>query len=199
MTNMAKNPQDYGLQNVDLDTPVEYDSLQLTAATNLNLIADATLQPVSVIRDLNPSLLRTVVPAGFQVHVPKGSADSTQAALESVPAGSREAWRLHHVASGDTLSEIARTYHVSPDRLADVNGSADSLEVGDVLLIPAAYHEPPSATRKLRGSKAALVSGSFRSSKSTSMRQSTHLAAAHRLPSQVLHRKAAVRTASIAQ
>ncbi len=58
MTIMAKNPKDYGLADVQLDPPLEYDSLQLTAPTNLNLIADATMQPVSEIQELNPSLLR---------------------------------------------------------------------------------------------------------------------------------------------
>ena len=86
MTIMAKNPSDYGLEDVQLDAPVEYDSIQLTAPTNLNLIADATMQPLSAIQDLNPSLLRVVAPSGFQIHVPKGSAETAQAALESVPA-----------------------------------------------------------------------------------------------------------------
>src|SRR5581483_9177703 len=114
MTIMTKNPKDYGLESVDMDAPVEYDSLHLTASTNLNLIADATLQPVSVIRDLNPSLLRQVAPAGFDVHIPKGSADTAMAALETVPAESRQAWRLHHVQAGDTLEAIAKSYHLRP-------------------------------------------------------------------------------------
>ncbi len=73
MTIMAKNPLDYGLQSVDLDSPVDYDSIQVSAPTNLNLVADATMQPLSVIRELNPSLaesrwLRRV----SRLHVPKG-------------------------------------------------------------------------------------------------------------------------------
>ena len=202
MTIMAKNPKDYGLENIDLDAPVEYDSFPLTASTNLNLIADAALQPLSVIRDLNPSLLRMVAPAGFEVHLPKGSADVAQAALDRVPAESRQAWRLHHVETGDTLETIARTYHLSADRIAAVNRAADSLEAGDVLLIPAVYHEPVQAARRLRNthSKTALAasfrSGNTRASNS-SAQHSTHIAAGHHVPPQVLHRKAAVRTASL--
>lgn len=153
MTIMAKNPQDYGLENIESDRPVEYDSIQLTAATSLDLIADATMQPVSVIRDLNPSLLKSVAPSGFQVHVPAGSAQTAQTALESVPAANRNAWRLHHVETGDTLAAIARSYHLPAAKIAAVNDSADSLEAGDVLLIPAVYHEEKRVVKHTRRSR----------------------------------------------
>lgn len=198
MTIMAKNPQDYGLESIETDPAMEYDSIQLTASTNLNLISDATLQPVSVIRDLNPALLRSMAPTGFEVHVPKGSAESTMAALESVPAESRLAWRLHHVEAGDTLEAIARTYHLSPDRIAAVNRGADSLEAGDVLFIPAVYRQEPSSVRGHgRSSRThSSLSTAFRSNK-TGVQQRAHVSASRRLPSQVLRRKALVRTASI--
>ena len=199
MTIMTKNPKDYGLENVEFDQPLEYESIRLAASTNLNLIADAALQPLSVIRDLNPSLLRMVAPSGFEVHVPKGAAQSTQAALESVPAESRQAWRLHHVEAGDTLAAIARSYHLSPDRIAAVNRAADSLEAGDVLLIPAVYHEPTQTVRsrwKSSRTRVAFASG-YPSKKAVAVQRGTHVAASHHLPTQVLHRKAAVRTATL--
>ena len=145
MTIIAKNPQEYGLDNITADSPVEYDSIRLTAPTHVDLIADATMQPVSVIRDLNPSLLGRLAPAGFQAHVPSGTAAATQEALESVPASSRHAWRLHHVSSGDTLAAIAKVYNLTPERIVAVNGSADSLEAGDTLVIPA--RDPVVAAR----------------------------------------------------
>jgi membrane-bound lytic murein transglycosylase D len=195
MTIMAKNPQDYGLESLDTDPAVEYDNIQLAASTNLNLVADATMQPLSVIRDLNPSLLKVVAPAGFQVHVPKGTGESAQAALETVPPENRLAWRLHHVESGDTLATIAKSYHLAPERIVAVNSATDSLEAGDVLLIPAVYHpEPSRASRKHRKAvRAKSGSGAHK----TSVRNGAHVAASRRVPSQVLRRKAAVRTASL--
>jgi membrane-bound lytic murein transglycosylase D len=188
------------LENVDVDAPVEYDTIQVSAPTNLNLIADATMQPLSVIRDLNPALLKMVAPGGYQVHVPKDSGETAQAALESVPAASRQAWRLHHVEAGDTLETIARAYHLSANRIAAVNRSADSLETGDMLLIPAVYHEPVQHERRFRNARARSArSGAFRSSKGTATQHSTRVAADRRLPAQVLRRKAAVRTASLNQ
>lgn len=199
MTIMAKNPSDYGLESVETDQPVEYDSLSLTASTNLNLVADATLQPLSAIRDLNPSLLTLVAPAGFSVHVPKGAADSAQAALETVPASNRQAWRLHHVESGDTLATIAKSYHLAPERIVAVNDQSDSLSAGDTLLIPAVYHEPAPA-RKVSVRRTARSKGRstrVQSSTSTVIHRSSHVAASRRVPAPVLHRKAAVHTASL--
>lgn len=200
ITIMAKNPKDYGLESVDMDTPVEYDSIHLTAPTNLNLIADATMQPVSVIHDLNPSLLKQVAPIGFDVHIPMGSADTAMAALESVPAESRLAWRLHHVQAGDTLASIASSFHLRPERIAAVNRSTDSLESGDVLLIPAAYvpDTQPLRSRSKRTRTTLTVASSVKSShKIGSVQRATHVAAGRPLSPQVLHRKAVVRTASL--
>lgn len=198
MTIMAKNPQDYGLENIDTDPAVEYDNIQLAASTNLNLIADATMQPLSVIRDLNPSLLKLVAPAGFQIHVPKGTGQTAQAALETVPAENRLAWRLHHVESGDTLATIAKSYHLAPERIVAVNQGADSLEAGDVLLIPAVYHpEPTRGVTRHRRPVHSKTSTTAHSRSGKSSGHSAHVAASHRVPAQVLHRKAAVRTASL--
>jgi membrane-bound lytic murein transglycosylase D len=184
MTIMAKNPQDYGLENIDSDPAVEFDTLRVTAPTNLNLIADAVMQPVSVIRDLNPALLKTVAPTGFLVNVPKGSADSAKAALNTVPAGNRQAWRLHHVLAGDTLAGIARSYHLTPERIASVNRISDSIEAGDVLLIPALFHEEHQPLRK-------------RSRGAAPVQRASHLAASRHIPASTFHRKAAIRTASL--
>ena len=197
MTIMAKNPKDYGLENIEADPPIEYDSVRLTAPTNLNLIADSTMQPLSVIRDLNPSLLKMVAPAGFEVHVPKGSGQMMQASLETVPAANRQTWRLHHVEAGDTLEAIAKSYHLAPERIMAINHSADSLEAGDVLLIPAVYQEDQQPVRGRYTRATAAFSAAFHSSKSTSVQHGTHVSASPRVPAQALRRKAAVRTASL--
>jgi len=205
MTIIAKNPQNYGLDSITMDTDLQYDTIRVTAPTHLDLIADATLQPVSVIRDLNPSLLGRLAPAGFTVHVPKGMGESTQEALESVPANSRHAWRLHHVSAGDTLAGIAKSYHLTPERIVAVNGSADSIEAGDTLLIPAldpVVTTPVSlATATSKGqrfAKGRYSTANVRSTRSTLADRATHVAAAaHPISPQALHRKAAVRTAGL--
>jgi membrane-bound lytic murein transglycosylase D len=190
MTIMAKNPQDYGLDNIQIDAPLEYDTMQLSASTSLDLLADVTLQPVSVIRDLNPAFLRSVIPAGLTVHLPRGSERSARAALESVPAANRNAWRLHHVESGDTLEAIARSYHLPTQRIVAVNHAVDSLEAGDMLLIPAAYH--PEKTPVVRTSRAR------QSHRATALR-STRVAATRRPAKTVSRKKTVLRAGSLSE
>src|SRR3954470_24541024 len=187
MTIMAKNPLDYGLQSVDLDSPMDYDSIQVSAPTNLNLVADATLQPLSVIRELNPSLLKRVAPAGFLLHVPKGLSEATQASLAIVPPANRNAWRLHHVETGDTLTTLAKTYHLSASSIAAVNPHKTSLEKGNVLLIPAVWHEESNKVKAKRTSyrggrsQRQLAAAAIKSSKSSVSRRGTHISASRSL------------------
>ncbi len=206
ITIMAKNPDDYGLQNIDTDPALEYDTIHLSAKTNLNLIADATLEPVSAIRDLNPAVLGASAPEGYEVHVPKGAGDSTLAALEMVPAANREAWRLHHVTANDTLETIAKAYNTPAERIVAVNSAqATSLVEGDTLLIPAEHKEERSSTRASvsRTKARAHVLSARASAKAGSAPHAAHVAAsAHvtapkRVPAQLLQRKAAIHTASI--
>jgi membrane-bound lytic murein transglycosylase D len=197
MTIMAKNPKDYGLDNIEEDDPLEYDKIRLDASTNVQLIADAAQQPVSFIRDLNPSLLKNIAPSGYELHVPKGEGGATLSALQSVPPANRNAWRLHHVAAGETLEAIAREYHVTAGRIVAVNNRSESLDAGETLLIPAVYHEPVVRTRTrsrrvTRGRSAEHSSGSRSSvSRRSSKQPATHISAS------VLHSRASVQTASL--
>lgn len=192
MTIMGKNPKDYGLESIDEEAPVEYESIQMDAPTNLELIADAAQQPASVIRDLNPSLLRNLAPAGLQVHVPKGAAETTLAALRSVPAANRDAWRLHHVQLGDTLASVASQYHSSPQRISAANSASDSLEAGELLLVPVSFHDESHAPRGIakksnRNTVRTAVGSSSPHPAATSAKVSPH----------PIHRKAVLHTASL--
>jgi len=116
MTIMVKNPKEYGLEDLDPEPPLEYDTVEIAAPASLSLIGDLTDCPVPQLRDLNPSLSTNIAPPEFSLHVPKGSAATLAAALDSIPAARRVAWRAHRVSSGDTLATIARRYRVSEAR-----------------------------------------------------------------------------------
>jgi membrane-bound lytic murein transglycosylase D len=196
MTIMAKNPQDYGLQAVEEESPVEYETLHLDTTTSLDLIADAAQQPVSVIRDLNPSFLRNVSPAGLSVKIPKGTSESAEAALQRVPAGNREAWRLHRVESGETLASIAQQYHSSPQRIHEANGLTDVLEMGETLLIPVTFHEQSEGVHaRTKSGAGARYANNGHKSQSGSQ---AHIAASNAAAAHSLHVKAVTHSASAA-
>ena len=180
VTIMAKNPKDYGLEDLQPDQPIEYDTLRLTAATNLSLISDASNRPVADLRDLNPSLLRTIAPAGFDLRVPKGTLSEIASALQAVPAAYRASWRMHRIEPGETLAAIAKHFHTGTKSILAANQSLSaSLAPGDVLVIPAAFH-PEHAARVKRGRRTAVVS--TRHAKKTSRRYvaASHVTANHK-------------------
>ncbi len=151
MTIMAKNPKDYGLDHIDAEEPVEYEKVKLTAATSLSLLADAAELPVSQIREMNPSLLRAVTPAGFDLNLPRGSASGVLSALELIPSDRRATWRMHRVGEGETLASIAKRYRTAAGQIAGANpGFLYSPAAGEVLIIPASYSEDRGETKKSR-------------------------------------------------
>lgn len=142
MTIMSKNAAEYGLEDIQPDQPLEYDTVEMSAPTHLALVSDLTNTPVSELLALNPALLRPLAPDGYALHVPKGSGSYVMAALQMVPAERRASWRMHTVETGDTLASIGRRYKTSPSLIASANNiRVASPTVGDRLLIPAAYHE----------------------------------------------------------
>ena len=137
MTIMTKNPKDYGLDLSETERAMEYDSLNLTAATNLALVADVLDRPVSELTELNPALLRAVAPAGYALHVPKGSASTVTAALDNVPESRRAAWRMHRVQPGETLAAIAKQFGTPAEAVASANNhTLEAPEAGDLIVIP---------------------------------------------------------------
>jgi membrane-bound lytic murein transglycosylase D len=180
ITIMSKNAKDYGLQGLDFDQPVEYDTLPLKTPTNIALIADVAERPISEIRDLNPSLLGSVIPAGTDLHVPKGTSSAVVAALESIPADRRTSWRMHRVTAGETLAQIAKEFNTPASRIAAANNNLlEAPESGDLLVIPAAYH--PDAPSRIRSAKYHKKARATRT-----------------VPDRILHHRASARTLKVA-
>jgi membrane-bound lytic murein transglycosylase D len=147
---VTKNAKDYGLDNLEADPPLVYDTVEMAAPTNITLVADAAESPLPEIRELNPALLKAVAPAGYAMRVPKDSSERVVAGLNAVPAARRLSWRLHKVSDGDTVAAIARRYAVTPAALSSAN-SADLMagpEAGTVLAIPVVYREVRPPVRK---------------------------------------------------
>ena len=139
MTIMAKNAKDYGLDNLELERPVEFDTIELQTPTHLGLVADAVEHPLSELKDLNPALLRTVAPAGYALHVPKGTLEALEAAFAAVPPNRRDSWRLHRVQEGDTFAGLAKRYSVQTVATLSLANRAEIPEPGEWMAIPVAY------------------------------------------------------------
>jgi membrane-bound lytic murein transglycosylase D len=177
MTLISKNLKEYGIEEVDADPPLEYESIQLPSNTNLELLAAAVERPVSELRDLNPALLKNIAPAGYDIHLPKGTAAAALAALELVPRDKRETWRIHRAQAGDTLAALARRYGTAPAALAAANGTRVSEpEPGEWVVIP--YTPKPAAAPRKPAAKKTVASARPRKAPTTAANASKKPAAA---------------------
>ena len=137
---MAKNPEKYGLDKVVPDAPVLYDTVPVSYAIDLHLVADVTETTVPEIVALNPALLRLTTPRdmSFDLHIPAGTKDLFTDRLKDIPQDRRGSWRFHIVKPGETLEGIASTLHAKPAEIAETNGitAQDPMSAGDELVVP---------------------------------------------------------------
>jgi membrane-bound lytic murein transglycosylase D len=142
VTIMAKNPAQYGLQDVVLEQPVAYDKVKIDYPIDLRLVAECVDSTASSLREINPSLLRLTTPKDqeFELHLPAGTKERYLSAIQAIPADMRVWWRYHKVVPGDSLNALARTYHTTRQAIAQANAldSDDQLRPDSKLIIPIA-------------------------------------------------------------
>lgn len=149
MTIMAKNARDYDLEDVTPDAPEMYDTVRVSALTNLALVADLSDRPLPELQAMNPSLLKNLAPAGYGLRVPQGVAVTLEANLTRVPEDKRAFWRAHRAAEGDTLASIARRYGTTVPMLSSANHSIEAVQPGEVVIVPAVQRTVHTAPVRL--------------------------------------------------
>jgi membrane-bound lytic murein transglycosylase D len=140
VTIMAKNPAQYGLDDITPEQPVPYDAVKINYSVDLRLAAQCVDVSPATLQDLNPSLLRLATPKDqtFELRLPVGTRDRYLAAIEPIPAPMRVWWRYHEIAEGDTVASIARTYRASPASIEKENHllAGDELKPDTKLIVP---------------------------------------------------------------
>ncbi len=164
MTLMSKNAAEYGLDDVVMDPPLEYDTVKLDSPASMALISDITETPVADLNALNPAILKSVAPAGYLVHVPKGSGNQLAMALQEVPSEKRTTWRMHRVGAGESLEEIAKIYNAPVSGIVGANKlqTPETVE-GDRLIIPAVPRAVAASAARKSGTRTASAKSRSRS------------------------------------
>jgi membrane-bound lytic murein transglycosylase D len=141
MTLIAKDPARYGI-SVTPEAPLTSDRVKPGQPIDLRLVAETIDVDVQTIRALNPSVLRTVTPkdSNFELNLPPGTADRFMEGVAEIPSADWVSWRRHRVEEGETLTQIAKTFRVTPAAIISANemDAHAPLEVGRKLIIPAA-------------------------------------------------------------
>ena len=151
VTILAKNPKQYGLDDLNPDPPLLVDTVRTHYSVDLRLVADVTEAPVQEIVGLNPSLLRGMTPPDedFDLHLPVGTKDLFERRIAEIPEDKRRYWRFHKLVVGESMDEVARDYHVPASEIAFVNQLTSSTDLSgvDALIIPVAPASTPSLAR----------------------------------------------------
>jgi membrane-bound lytic murein transglycosylase D len=149
VTIMAKNPSQYGFDDVNMDEPASYDKVEIDYPVSLRLVAECVDSTTDELQDLNPSLLRLSTPrqGKFELHLPAGTRDEYQTTIASIPPDMRLWWRYHKVEPGDTVASLAHSYRVTAKSIEAANhlDGAD-LEQDAHLIIPIAPSKHPVDT-----------------------------------------------------
>jgi len=138
---IAKEPTKYGFEEPPPVPPFAYDSIVVPTQTGLDVIARLSGATFADLRDLNPQYIRMVTPPGRSavVRVPVGMGAQLATAYADLPASERVAYQEHIVRSGETISGIAKRYHVSTAEVRDANPRvprSGMIRVGQRLIIP---------------------------------------------------------------
>src|SRR5712692_2253763 len=122
LTLIAKGAEHYGIQ-AEPEAPVPTDIVKPGHPIDLRLVAETIDVGVETLRSLNPSLLRLATPEDptFELHLPPGSAQRFSAEIAEIPADKWVSWRRHRIESGETLTSIAKKYHLAAAAIADAN------------------------------------------------------------------------------
>jgi membrane-bound lytic murein transglycosylase D len=152
---MAKNPAQYGLDQIVPDQPIPTDMVTIDYPVDLRLVAECVDSSVATLQELNPSLLRMTTPreGTFDLHLPAGTREKFQTAIAAIPRDKRVWWRYHTVAQGETLAGVARSYHTTARAIAEANSlNGKELDSGAKLIIPIAagrYVEAIAYSRRI--------------------------------------------------
>ncbi|MCB1051315.1 MAG: LysM peptidoglycan-binding domain-containing protein [Acidobacteria bacterium] len=137
---IAKAPQDFLFEVPDAEERV-FEEVEIPFCLELSVLAKANRLSKETLFDLNPALVRRVVPPDqlpYLLRVPLGTAERVVASLSQIPEADRLQWTRYKVRRGDTFSAIAKRNGVSVSSLQQANPgiSPKRLQIGQMLVLP---------------------------------------------------------------
>jgi len=138
---IAKDPGKYGFDQVIPDPPLNYETVSLSDATDLAVIAKGCGCDLKSLIKLNPQLRRGCTPPGYsdyEILIPRGTKEQFQTYYDQLPASKRLTFRRHKIKRGETLSNIALTYDISVKSIMKMNrlNNRHRIREGKSLIIP---------------------------------------------------------------
>jgi len=160
------DPKKYGIDSITPYEPPTYETVNISKQIHLKDVAEAVGSTQAELRELNPELRHNIVPGDgeYVLRIPPNKTEALLAGLDSIPEASslsekseassssderkassdkkspspRIAYRYHRIKRGETLSGIARRYHISVKTvMANNRVKKRHISAGNILKIPA--------------------------------------------------------------
>jgi len=150
---ILNNPEKYGLDLTQTDSPLDYETVNVSKQVHLNNVAKSIGVSADILKSLNPELRYKILPQEkYELKVPPGSAKTLLAKLDEIPVSSPPArtFVYHRIRRGETLSIIARRYRTSVRRIMHANNMRRSnyIVAGRLLKIPQRGYKYPARKTK---------------------------------------------------
>lgn len=158
---IVKNSEKYGLDDLVLGQPAQFETVDIHRQVYLKNISSATGISLEQLKNLNPELRHQLLPPEeYNLRVPVGSSLDLMAKIESIPTSElpQRAYVWHRVRTGETLSTIARRYRTSVSAIQRANNlrSSHFIRAGKRLKIPrrgyTVAQSPPPAKKPIPSS-----------------------------------------------
>ncbi len=137
---IAKQPERYGFPAVVAAGPAVLDSVMVSDATGLDVVARLSGVPLGVVVELNPVFVRGLTPPkrAAVIRLPAGTGEHTGNALAGLSAGQRLSGFVHHAKGRETLAGIGRKYGITLTAMRAANPAyaARPPRRGEVVAIP---------------------------------------------------------------
>jgi len=147
---ILSDPKKYGLDEIEIPTPLEYETVEITKQTHIRDIAKELNSDETILKHLNPELRQGILPPyEYRLNVPAGKAEELLAKIESIPVSTAKMQvtaAYHKIKRGESLSIIARRYRVSVENLMRANKMRKTtLVAGKMLKIPTGGSSLPAS------------------------------------------------------
>ena len=136
--NIVAEPEKYGIQLAAIPNKPYFARVETRSQIDLGVAAKLAELQVDDLHKINPGHNRWATdPEGpHYLFVPVDKKELLEAALSNLPEDERVQYRRHQVVRGETMSQIAKRYSVTPEAVKSANQKSGSLRVGQDLLIP---------------------------------------------------------------
>ena len=139
LSQIVAEPESHDVNLPPVENAPAFEVAAIDGQISLARAADLADISLETLQDLNPGQLRSATAPGQsqELLVPFGTAARMEAELVQLSTEEQKRWRTYIVRRGDTLSGIARQFHIDLGLLRRVNGIAGSnVGAGKRLIIP---------------------------------------------------------------